>query len=135
MGEVYRNGTLNIAAASAVDGSDGCFALLDDLSRRLLKLWKNVNDPEYAFPSHLPGNRRSEYILLQRAWVIPERALAPRTLFYSFDMMYWECLDSSASEMNCRFSQHRTASEHLPYSVKLSLAYLLALKPTNQTSD
>jgi hypothetical protein len=76
MVEVYRNGTLNIAAASAADGSGGCFARMNDLPHRLSKLWHNASDPGVTFSSHLPGKLQSEHILLQRAWVIPERALA-----------------------------------------------------------
>jgi hypothetical protein len=36
--------------------------------------------------------------LHHRGWVVQERALSPRTLFFGSDMLFWECLQGKASE-------------------------------------
>jgi len=51
-------------------------------------------------PEHYPRlYRRPPYVLSERAWVLQERLLAPRTIYFGSLMLYWECLST-------RFAEH-----------------------------
>ena len=46
----------------------------------------------------------------RRGWVTQEHALAPRTLYFGSDMVYWECVEDAASEASPGISRERTRS-------------------------
>jgi hypothetical protein len=102
MSAVYGGSFFSIAAASATDGSQGCFF---------------DRDPLYA--SHQPidipldGRGSQKFMLANgrsfdrcvrnaalstRAWVLQERLLAPRTVHFSSAEIFWECKEVNACE-------------------------------------
>ncbi|EGN94395.1 hypothetical protein SERLA73DRAFT_77797 [Serpula lacrymans var. lacrymans S7.3] len=100
MGEIYANSTCTIAALTARNSHEGCFF---DHARnplffrpcRILDRWyvegnSNVGIDLRTGLSPLP--------LHTRAWVVQERILAPRTLYYGSTGLAWECVECSATE-------------------------------------
>ena len=110
MGEVFRNSVCTIAALGAEDSHGGCF-----FSRNVFSLgpWQLPNCGKRSLCAmHIyqgwmdmdpvigpePG-RGSPPPLHRRAWVLQERTLSPRTLYYGSQMIFWECVSAKASEM------------------------------------
>lgn len=103
MGDIYRHALCTIAALSAKNSNEGCFfsrdtqrcdqyqSLRDDLLLRQQDL-DALPGPDFV-SRHRPP-------LHTRAWVVQERALCPRTLYYGSEMIHWECVRCRAFE--CR---------------------------------
>jgi hypothetical protein len=103
MGEIYSNSALNLSAASAESSSDGLV-----FDRQLLSVT----------PCRLPIPNAATEISTQalfaytfrfvhevdlgslqyRGWIFQERLLAPRTLHFSRDQIFWECVSTRAAE-------------------------------------
>jgi hypothetical protein len=49
-----------------------------------------------------------QLLYTQRAWVIQERILARRTLFFGSSMVSWECLEEPSSEFPQAFFPYNT---------------------------
>ncbi|KAL2066061.1 hypothetical protein VTL71DRAFT_2132 [Oculimacula yallundae] len=123
MGRVYQHGICNIAATSASNGSVGCFFNKNPLLVQPLMVhatWPKVGEREWWDPSAYNHEEAivtsklfggdffvdrggwetvvEEGPLNQRAWVVQERLLAPRTLHFTTEQIYWECRTSTASE-------------------------------------
>lgn len=110
MGEIFRNSVCTIAALGAEDSHGGCF-----FSRNVFSLgpWQLPNCGKRSLCAiHLhqswvdmdpvigPETRREPPAPLhRRAWVLQERTLSPRTLYYGSQMIFWECVSAKASEM------------------------------------
>ncbi|KAH7085209.1 heterokaryon incompatibility protein-domain-containing protein [Paraphoma chrysanthemicola] len=104
MGSVYGCAAITIAALGAKNSYGGCFSTRNPLSLvpALLRdgdsttrdqVWagsQQLQDPSAQGPLRPP--------LHKRGWVVQERALAPRTLSFGTDMVYWDCLGGVASE-------------------------------------
>jgi hypothetical protein len=100
MGDIYRNSTCCIAALAAADGGSGCFFPRNSMAHFPCKVGGSGHDD--IFIGVEPDTRHYDYAqgsfdgirnpLWTRAWVFQETALAPRTLNYCADMIYWECL-------------------------------------------
>lgn len=102
MSSVYGNSFLNVAATGASDGTKGLFMNPKD-SRRSFRAWASVVGGLEATSFHcipLQGYTTSitDAPLLQRAWVVQERLLSPRTLHFTSSQLFWECNTVIASE-------------------------------------
>ncbi|CZR67321.1 uncharacterized protein PAC_17220 [Phialocephala subalpina] len=94
MGMVYGNSYLNIAAAGASDGSQGCF--FQDNPMRINKVRVRITAADKnTFYDCVPASIYRHCIgttpLSSRAWALQERLLAPRTLHFSRGQLFWEC--------------------------------------------
>lgn len=106
IGNVYRNSTCIIAASGAQTSDRGCFARRD-VARSAISSFTIEDDKG--------GRRRKSPIvfgptlpawsvavenspLSERAWVLQERMMTPRTLFCTKDDLFWECKESHTSE-------------------------------------
>ncbi|KUJ13401.1 HET-domain-containing protein [Mollisia scopiformis] len=104
MGSIYRNAVCTIAALNAEDSSRGCFTRRDPLEFDACQ----VDNESCLYittdfrPAGPDTQRPIRAPLHRRAWVVQERALCPRTLYYGADMIFWECNQSVASENNPR---------------------------------
>ncbi|KAI1382814.1 HET-domain-containing protein [Hypoxylon trugodes] len=102
--DVYRNASFCISALSAEDDEGGCFF---------------DRDPSLVAPTpiRLHGERRSYRAeledmawstafhnepLLQRGWVLQERLMSPRTIYFGRKQVYWECAECHACETHPR---------------------------------
>ena len=101
MCEVYGNSFLNIAAAGAKDGSEGCF-FEDDRERinkfsvettinGIQQIYNCVHESMYRYC--INGTP-----LASRSWALQERLLSPRTLHFSRAQLAWECNKKTACE-------------------------------------
>ncbi|KAH7304053.1 heterokaryon incompatibility protein-domain-containing protein, partial [Stachybotrys elegans] len=109
MHNIYGKSTYNIAATSAKNGSVGCFRRREP---SLLRPSKLHFDKDWRLSAEHTDGKNVLYLtdvdewwrrfdqepLLQRAWVVQERALSPRVLHYEWDQLVWECNHLTASE-------------------------------------
>jgi hypothetical protein len=94
MSTVYGNSHLNIAAAGASDGSQGCFFENEPLRINRLRVSTIKNGEKgfhYCTPSRIYSHCVSSTPLASSAWALQERLLAPRTLHFSRAQLFWEC--------------------------------------------
>jgi hypothetical protein len=104
MAEVYSNSYLTVAAAGANDGSVGCF---------VARPTRKYSSFDYTFSNGLTGQvyafmlplerfrievELRDQPLTSRGWVVQERILSPRTLFYCLDQIYFECKEGVKGE-------------------------------------
>lgn len=113
MAEVYANAYLTIAAASAHDGTLGCFTRRP---RRRYHTFQYTSSDGSSGDLHaflVPVEKArfvSEYQLMRdeplsvRAWTMQERMLSPRTLFFATDQMYFECKEVFRGEDGLRIA-------------------------------
>ena len=100
MGDIYANSICTVAALTARNSHEGCF--FDDTRNPLSFRPCQISDRWCV-----EGNRNvgvdlrvglSALPLHTRAWVVQERLLAPRTLYYGSNGLAWECTTCSATE-------------------------------------
>ncbi|KAF1989441.1 HET-domain-containing protein, partial [Aulographum hederae CBS 113979] len=82
MCSVYGNSHLVLAATKAANPMDGCFA---------------KSQSEYV-GWHSPSSAHDNFPLLQRAWVLQERYMAPRVLHFTQEELMWECMAGQSCE-------------------------------------
>jgi hypothetical protein len=103
MASIYTNGMLTIAAAASIDGCQGC------LGKRT-----SARDQLFEIPPPLPLDKTRNYRgvwarmnkhlsleslpLLGRAWVLQERQLSRRMLYFNEHEMAWKCLSKELCE-------------------------------------
>ncbi|KAH7087112.1 heterokaryon incompatibility protein-domain-containing protein [Paraphoma chrysanthemicola] len=106
MGKVYKHSLVTIAASGATDSSVGCY------HRREASRWPvqsyhlfdenrepGPNNPVIMEPTLPNWNVAVEHSALsKRGWVLQERMLASRTLFWTPDGLFWGCTELNASE-------------------------------------
>lgn len=101
MGDIYAGSVCTISALTARNAHEGgCFF---DHARnplffrpcRLTEGWWVEGNPNVG-PDLRVG--LSPMPLHTRAWVVQERILAPRTLYYGSNGLAWECVECSATE-------------------------------------
>ena len=102
MGDVYTSAACAISALGASDSRGGCFVTRNPLAVIPCALRNDHNrDSVWADNRRI---RRSDSArdlcppLHRRAWVVQERTLAPRTLHFGSEMIFWECVQGRASE-------------------------------------
>jgi len=100
MGSVYSGSTINIAASSSRDSSQGCFLKPPNFSGGLRarvthsgqQRVQDFRSPEVynlsTFATHLGS----------RGWALQEKMLPPRTIHFSDRGAFWECRTTIASE-------------------------------------
>ncbi|KAJ8133260.1 hypothetical protein O1611_g364 [Lasiodiplodia mahajangana] len=103
MGDIYAGAFATIASTGAATSDGGCFheRAMSSLkpcqvgissSEALLLIRRDDISDFRRSVDHAPLN--------QRGWVLQERLLSHRILHFGADMMYWECAQRSASELN-----------------------------------
>jgi hypothetical protein len=99
---VYGSSYLNIAAAGATDGSQGCLFLGQDLERvNAFRVKARIDGVKHIYncaPVDLYEHCILKTPLAMRAWALQERLLSPRTLHFSRGQLFWECNEKVACE-------------------------------------
>ncbi|KAI0887732.1 HET-domain-containing protein [Annulohypoxylon maeteangense] len=103
MQTVYRNGFLNIAALGATNDEGGCFFDRDPV---LVKPTIINISPDQDLPSHYRFSDETETwtrdfhreTLITRAWVLQERMLSARNLYFGTQQVFWECCTTNCCE-------------------------------------
>lgn len=110
MWEVYGNSYCNIAASASFNGTQGIFRNHEvggPLPCQITPQWEKrggeASDDNARCGFHFSAMHDfREQIetspLGQRAWVVQERLLAPRVLYFAKFQLYWECRELAASE-------------------------------------
>jgi len=109
MGDIYRNSTLTISALSASNGREGLFSSRNPLQHIPCRLGDVDTSGQATFcsptgwpfvPMGIPffSQNPDRAPLLTRGWVIQERALSPRTIYFGHDQLHWECLECNLSD-------------------------------------
>lgn len=100
MASIYGGSSLNIAASSAKDGTEGCFLKPQEHCGGFTALVSIAGKREVCHFSH--GNEYQQSVtqchLASRAWSVQEKVLAPRTLHCGDQGFFWECRSLIASE-------------------------------------
>jgi hypothetical protein len=106
MDEIYGGSFLNLAAAAARNGNEGLFSARDP--NRIRGFEVPIKGPEFRGPktaafcaetiSHIMMRNTEASVLMERAWVFQEIYLAPRTLFFGPEQLFWKCRSSVTSE-------------------------------------
>lgn len=99
MGQVYSSGFLNIAARGAVNAKSGCFIsrepeppacdLRYEAPDESVIGCMYIRDPSYR------SERLRDTPLDKRGWVLQERLLSPRIVYFGRQQMYWECVEAT----------------------------------------
>jgi hypothetical protein len=102
MGSTYSKSFLNLAATSSKDGDEGLFHSYNPLIVNPCHIqadWTGLPSGKYMCLDDGAWPRRIEDgPLNQRAWVLQERLLSPRTVHFAYDQIWWECSCHRASE-------------------------------------
>ena len=102
MSDIYARSSLNIAATGAEDVHGGLYHTrrpLDVLSCHIVPTWEWLprEGPVTIYPLEL-SDFSGTAPLHRRGWAIQERYLAPRTVHFASEQVYWECRLNMASE-------------------------------------
>lgn len=103
MNQVYRHAFLTLAAAASPDAYGGLLATRNpDLvgpCRVTIRLEDEAAVECIMVHSDLWETEIRRAPLNQRAWVVQERLLAPRTLYFGKNQLFWECRELHACEV------------------------------------
>ncbi|OJD33985.1 uncharacterized protein BKCO1_26000146 [Diplodia corticola] len=138
MGQIYSNSHCNIAAAGARNSAGGLYL---EQNPRLQPPWRLYLRDAHSQAAKLMelsasapiGDEFAAAALASRAWALQERLLAPRTLHFARQRIYWDCGHSFTWEGSAepRTASQLSTSSYRPSWVtpltdaKLSLASLL----------
>lgn len=110
MGEIYRNSLFTIAASAAAEGSENFYAKRDVFNVIPFSVnikWKSHEGQYICFKGNLRSSGIADAALNQRGWVIQERSLSPRTVYFG-RQLFWECRELMA----CRTCPRRFCLQH-----------------------
>ncbi|KAK0256189.1 hypothetical protein LTR91_003676 [Friedmanniomyces endolithicus] len=101
MKDVYNNSCCNLAAANSENGTEGFFR-----RRQATAVPPSTTRVKFAGQDVKAKIIRSDFWsgellaepLYRRAWVVQERLLAPRTLHFGKNQVFWQCLSTTACE-------------------------------------
>jgi hypothetical protein len=120
MGNVYQYCDVSIAALGARDNDGGCFTLRNPLEYLPCILSKGhdyqgrdtiVASGQRDYPWH--GEDLGTGSLSKRAWVLQERCLPPRTIYFGKYGVFWECRRVRADELYEKNNPQPHCSDHL----------------------
>jgi hypothetical protein len=107
MGDVYKYGYCNIAATGANDVLEGCYFDREHLIVKPLMVdiaWK-LHEKLWGPGRYCLSRQFDEWAggvggapLNEHAWVLQERVLSPRTIYFGSNQIFWECCCGYASE-------------------------------------
>ena len=104
MGQIYENATVTIAAAGAPNDHIGCFIPRPKPRLppvHLITKWGAGQKASHVYISVQTGrlpNAVDRGIWAARGWVLQERILSRRIVYFAGDQVYWECLAKTNSE-------------------------------------
>lgn len=126
MATVYGSSTINLAATSATNGNDGLFFNRDQghVWRHNISAYVHGNQKNYTcVEDGIYDTCLFRTPLAERAWVLQERLLAPRTLHFNSKQIFWECNSLNACETFPRkFPEHLTFGDFYFHKQPVSLA-------------
>jgi Heterokaryon incompatibility protein (HET) len=121
MCEIYSGAYISIAASAAIDSCGGLFAPRDllEITPCIVHVYIEGQGRKYE-PFALWPSESDRMSLLantplnQRAWVLQERLLAPRTVHFTRRKIFWECPEHIASDTDpCDNVELHSQSYHM----------------------
>jgi len=104
MALVYQNSACTIAAAGAPNSHHGCFSRRNPLPLNPCIITGSIDDGVVVF--HDSDNSvavtQEKPPLFERAWVLQEQMLSPRTLYFGSETLWWGCMSGWANEADNR---------------------------------
>lgn len=107
MGSVYAGAVCTIASTGSNSGDGGCFHKRNCLSLQPCKIGVHSHDADSTGAIHIQQDDVFDFQrgvdkspLNRRGWVFQERLLSSRILHFGAEVLYWECHQRSASELN-----------------------------------
>lgn len=98
MGQVYSNSFCNLGASAAAEKSVGLYLDRDPRQVSLCRLRAQRTEFNRTYGYYLKQDSSiTARILLSRGWVLQERLLSPRSIYYD-DKLHWECSELHACE-------------------------------------
>jgi hypothetical protein len=113
MRDVYENAFLTIAALGAPNDNGGCFFQRSprEVAPTIVWLNKDNSQPEpYMSLDEKDWGWKLDFTyepLRRRAWVVQERYMSSRTIYFGRKQVYWDCWERNACEI-----RPRNAEEH-----------------------
>ncbi|KAJ1333199.1 HET domain-containing protein [Microdochium nivale] len=106
MKDVYQNADFSIAALGGKDSDGGCFFDRDPSKSVITTVHTKLAEAhpptaflcEHDYGAHDYTSLQEEP-LTSRSWVVQERLLASRTLYFGSRQVYWECRESVHAEI------------------------------------
>jgi Heterokaryon incompatibility protein (HET) len=113
MGYIYEHAHVTLSASAASNGDMGLFAPLQH--SEIVKLPCDADDPSkgdmYFTPQDISFNEVRKSPLNSRGWVLQERVLSRRTVFFAATQVYWECCMEYLAEDKSRHNSVGDASQ------------------------
>ncbi|EXJ63416.1 uncharacterized protein A1O5_11465, partial [Cladophialophora psammophila CBS 110553] len=136
MTDVYGRSDCTIAAVGA-HGDVSCFVERCSMARRPCKLFEEIYAHGYfarleeVFKDTKTLVGLGTVPLLRRAWVVLERLLSPRIIYFGLQGLVWQCCSKNASEfwLDLKSRDAQPESDSL-YSIKIQFA--TALRSTSR---
>jgi len=105
MARIYAQAAVNIACCASSDGEGGCFqSRLEPNDYVEIKDTENENGTIKIGPFLGFGEAVARSPLLSRGWVVQERLLSRRKLYYAKNQLYWHCSQTYMSECQNQFA-------------------------------
>ncbi|TAQ83672.1 hypothetical protein B7494_g8005 [Chlorociboria aeruginascens] len=138
MASIYRNGLLTISAAASTGPTDGLFntatpEFADDqplkFSGHSIPYPVYVRRQPHFDVGHLIGSQA--HWLQDRAWVLQERLLSPRVMYFGTNEVAWECMSCTACECEPDLNPYRVTqySPREPFNPKAAFSLSTAAVP------
>lgn len=90
MEDVFTSAYVTVSAVSATSSIDGFLG--DRIPRACVEIELNDNRPLYVCSSIDDFHRHVELgEISKRGWVLQERALSRRSIYFTSTQVYWEC--------------------------------------------
>lgn len=118
MCQVYENSLITLAAASSSSGRGGLFYQFPRIEQSGIDA--NSDQPYTIFARSDMNHLFFDFPLMNRAWVMQERLLAPRTLYFTSQELVWECRTSTNCQCTPDAGGFVEKSLEFPRSLKLS---------------
>ena len=115
MGSVYAGSMLTIAAADAAESNDGFLRYRSPLRQQDCRLLRDATHTVFAEAPNCcctlgpcPGSSRLD----TRGWVLQERVLSPRTLYFGTNGVHWECRGGNLCDEQPSFRHEPSLGGH-----------------------
>jgi hypothetical protein len=116
MASIYSGSYLTIAASKSSDSAGGCFAKYAPTDVSQSYEFLNTNGHKYSVAlrkmlGHPDYYGHHDFPIFDRAWVLQERLLSPRTIHFGPLEVLWECNETKTCECTYWTDMHHNGSK------------------------
>ncbi|KAF2246056.1 HET-domain-containing protein [Trematosphaeria pertusa] len=128
MGQIYKNATLTIAAASAKTAHEGFLQPRPRIPSCEIPIYY---DHQYDYDFATVQSSDADEPLYSRGWTLQERLLSPRMLLYGQKELTWQCQQNSSESLGTTFYQRSTGCKRLPVGIFVNKKLSRKERPSN----